>query len=450
MPLVPLRLPAVVGVLLLLLAPLPAQALDDPPPFGFVGAEIQPVTLDMALALGMDAPSGVAVRDLVPWGPAYQAGLRRSDLLLTWDGVVVTGLQHLVGLVQGTRPGDVVPVTRRRLGAEQTLPLILSDYPPGWSVRTEARAVLPRLGLTLVSLTPQAREQAALRWGSTGVIAWQVEAGSPAAALGIAENELLVAVDGERLVDPAEAEFLLTEEARLLVEGTGGYRLVAMNGAPLPPAVTAAGATWQPLPEGGLMVLDVAHRTPAAGAGLHPGDRVEAVDGTPKPDADAALRLAVAPAELTVRGMGDTAVRTVSLTPDPESSPAEAVALIGALEAAVSTLTPAQRAAFDLRPSARGVVLTSVQVGGRAGEAGLRPGYVIGAVNQRPVVRPADVHDELDAAIAAQVPEAVLLVEGPQGFRLVGLPLTDGDEPAHGLHPPPGEAPLLQWGTPAE
>lgn len=95
---------AILALLMLMAAVASAGAGDDAPPFGFVGAEIQPISLAQAQALGMDAPRGVFVRDLVSWGPAYRAGLRRGDILLNYAGVSVTGLQHLVALVQGSRP----------------------------------------------------------------------------------------------------------------------------------------------------------------------------------------------------------------------------------------------------------------------------------------------------------------------------------------------------------
>lgn len=67
---------ALLGLLAVALGPVGlAWAVDDPPPFGFVGAEVQPISLAKAQALGMDAPRGVFVRDVVPWGPAYRSGL---------------------------------------------------------------------------------------------------------------------------------------------------------------------------------------------------------------------------------------------------------------------------------------------------------------------------------------------------------------------------------------
>lgn len=214
------------------------------------------------------------------------------------------------------------------------------------------------------------------------------------------------------------------------------------------PPIMAAGVSWQAVPKLGLVVLDVAHRSPGAAAALAPGDLVKEVEaeGAVKriPNADTALTLAVTPSRLTVEGLDGAEARTVVLTPEPQATLAESVALIEPLGGAVASLIPSMRDSFALRPSARGVVVTSVEPSGRAATAGLRPGLVIVSVNQRPVESPADVADELANAIAHNNAEAVLVIEGAQGFRILGLPLRD--EPV-----PLPAAGLLQWrGEPAE
>lgn len=115
---------------------------------------------------------------------------------------------------------------------------------------------------------------------------------------------------------------------------------------------------------------------------------------------------------------------------------AQADAVLGGTVAAV---IPSLRDGFALRPGTRGVVVTSVLPDGRAAVAGLRPGMVIVAVNQRFIERPAALSEELSQAMAMNASEAVLVIEGVQGFRIVSLPLKA--EPA--VKPTPK---LLQWG----
>ena len=50
------------------------------------GARVQVVTPEIAESMGLDRPTGVLIADIVPRGPAEQAGLRRGDLVLSVDG----------------------------------------------------------------------------------------------------------------------------------------------------------------------------------------------------------------------------------------------------------------------------------------------------------------------------------------------------------------------------
>lgn len=418
-------------------APLTARAADAPPAHGFVGAEVQPPTLGQAQALGLPQMQGVFVRDLLSWGPAYAAGMRRGDLIIEYDGVPVTGLAQIVAVVQARPPGAGVPAVIWRRGQAIATEMVLGSFPAGWNVASESVAVVPRLGLRLRALTAQAKVEAGVRWGATGLLVVGVDDGTPAARLGLVPGDVLVAADGTELVAPAEADAMLSAATVLLVEGARGFRAVRLDGAPLAAVRTAAGAAWQPLAGQGLLVLDIAHGSPAAAAGLRSGDVVTAVAGAPAESVSAiAGHLTVA-----TLGGGDTTVdlaATDTDAPPPERQEA-AVALLGAT---VAALSPDAVAAHRLRPSARGVVVTAVDPAGHAAALGLRKGLVVVAVDQAPVATPAALASALDEAAARDAAEAVLLIEGPQGFRILSLPLR---QPAAVAPASLAPAPLLQW-----
>ncbi len=420
--------------------PAVVRANEAPPAHGFVGAEVQPVGLEQGRALGLSGAGGVFVRDLLTWGPAYAAGIRRGDVLTAYDGVAVGGLPQVVALVQARKPGDRVSATVHRRG--QALPVVvtLGAFPAGWSLATERVAVVPRLGLRLRALTTAARDEAAVRWGTTGVLVVGVDAGSPAAGAGVMAGDVLVAANGVPLVDPAMADAALDADALLLVEGVRGYRAVALDGRVMAPTVAAAGAQWQPLADGGLMVLDIAHDSAAAAAGLRPGDVLRRLEGGV--DHPVAGRF-------TVRGL-DGGEREVTLAAEAPNLPEPQARPIPALKATVAALSPAVVSRFALRPSTRGVVITDAEPGGPASFIGLRPGLVVVAVDQQPVATPADAATALAAAERRGTTEAVLLIEGPQGFRILGLPLRGAMAGGVPTPPPaPAVAPLLEWKQPA-
>jgi serine protease Do len=98
---------------------------------GKLGLVFQPVTEEIARALGRDSAQGALVNEVEPGGPAEKAGIRSGDLIVKiGDETVKDGLQ-LPRLVARHQPGSSIPVTWVRDGKEQTaavtLGAILSD-----------------------------------------------------------------------------------------------------------------------------------------------------------------------------------------------------------------------------------------------------------------------------------------------------------------------------------
>jgi serine protease Do len=61
-------------------------------------------------------PGGVVVRELKERGPAEQAGVRLGDVVLRYNGEVVTDPEHFSTLVHDTRPGTVARLELLRNG----------------------------------------------------------------------------------------------------------------------------------------------------------------------------------------------------------------------------------------------------------------------------------------------------------------------------------------------
>ena len=57
---------------------------------GYVGLTVQPLTSDIAEAMGVQDRRGVLVNQVSEGSPAAKAGLRPGDVLVSWDGVPVT------------------------------------------------------------------------------------------------------------------------------------------------------------------------------------------------------------------------------------------------------------------------------------------------------------------------------------------------------------------------
>jgi len=63
----------------------------------------------------MDSPAGVRVATAVPFGsPFYQAGIDRDDVLIALAGNPIPSVTAWNQMLQGRKPGDVVPIEFRR------------------------------------------------------------------------------------------------------------------------------------------------------------------------------------------------------------------------------------------------------------------------------------------------------------------------------------------------
>ena len=96
---------------------------------GWLGVSIQPVTSEVAEAIGLSNPAGALVAELVADGPAENGGLRRGDVILTFDGRQIETVRDLTRTVADTDPGKRAKVRVFRRGAEQTITVRTGRFP---------------------------------------------------------------------------------------------------------------------------------------------------------------------------------------------------------------------------------------------------------------------------------------------------------------------------------
>jgi len=186
--------------------------------------------------------------------------------------------------------------------------------------------------------------------------------------------------------------------------------------------------------EGGSLVANVEADSPAARAGLKPGDVVLSVNGKPL-DSVKALARAVADTRpgstLTLsvsREQKNHDVQVVIGSPPGAGQVAAAADQADAgpaprLGLALAPLTAETRAQYGIEQGREGVIVARVEQDSPAAKAGIRPGSVISMVGQRPVSAPQDVVKAVADAVAEKRQSVVLLVEadGEKSFVPVRL-----------------------------
>jgi membrane-associated protease RseP (regulator of RpoE activity) len=96
---------------------------------GYLGIRIASITPALQQRFGITATSGALVISLDQTGPAFQAGLKRGDVITSIDGTAVTAPENVINLVANKRPGDILTVVVDRNGQSLTFQVTLGSWP---------------------------------------------------------------------------------------------------------------------------------------------------------------------------------------------------------------------------------------------------------------------------------------------------------------------------------
>ena len=78
---------------------------------GYIGIQMQPVTKEIAEAIGLKEPRGALVAEALPNAPAAKAGIRTGDTIVAVDGEPIKEAKDLSRKIADVAPGKSVNVT---------------------------------------------------------------------------------------------------------------------------------------------------------------------------------------------------------------------------------------------------------------------------------------------------------------------------------------------------
>lgn len=157
---------------------------------GWLGVSIRDLTDEEAKKMALANLEGAMIAEVVPGGPADQAGIKPGDLIVEFNGQKVPSSHALPTLVAKKSPKEMVPVVFLHDGErfERNVTLGSLDDPEG-SLSSGGEATV--MGMKIRDLSPSERQRV-----RGGVVVTDVEGGGSAQQIGIQEGDLLVEING--------------------------------------------------------------------------------------------------------------------------------------------------------------------------------------------------------------------------------------------------------------
>lgn len=185
----------------------------------FLGVGVAEIDAERAKALNLREERGVEITRVEDDGPASKGGVKTGDVVLEYNGQRVEGLEQFVRLVRETPIGREVRLSISRNGAPLTV-IVTTGSRKSWSSRGEPFGVeapriefpdglgreFPRvfsmwrgsaLGVEVETLEPQLAQYFGVK---EGALIKSVAKGSPAEKAGLKAGDVVVKMDGVKIV----------------------------------------------------------------------------------------------------------------------------------------------------------------------------------------------------------------------------------------------------------
>ncbi len=211
-------------------------------PTSYVGLGIADIDSAKAESIGLIEPHGIEVMNVADNSPAQRAGLKAGDVVLTYGGIRIVGLEHFARMVRETSVGRDVVLGVFRDGNKRAIRVTIGerskilvtrvpdceDCPPNTQIFQFGRQALdmPRSrlvvqnGLLGAELEAIDGQFAGFFGVSKGVLVRTVQRDSPAAAAGIVAGDIIVSISGMPVARTQEVSRALTslQTARVSID----------------------------------------------------------------------------------------------------------------------------------------------------------------------------------------------------------------------------------------
>ena len=192
---------------------------------GYLGVAIQPMTEDMAAAIGLPKNRGEIVARVEPGQAAARAGIRQGDVIVSINETEITPDSTLSYIVANLPIGSRVPVELIRDGKRLRLVAVVGERPAEeqlaeaedfgeesqGSSADNQRASATALGLGLTELTPRLASQLGVSAETKGLVVAAVDPSSDAGAKGLRRGDIILSINQRPTPTPDAASAIVSE-----------------------------------------------------------------------------------------------------------------------------------------------------------------------------------------------------------------------------------------------
>jgi serine protease Do len=212
---------------------------------GYLGIQIQPITDDIASALGLPKNHGEIVARVEPGYPAAKAGLQQGDVVVKVNNVEVTPDNTLSYIVSNLPIGSRIPIEVIRHNQHLTLTAVIAERPPeaqlsnqlnggggdeddnSPAAQAQSKATTSALGLGLQAINPRIAQQLGIPATVKGLVIASVDSSSDAASNGLKRGDVILSINQTPVTTVAAAAGVIAQAQK---EGRDTVLLLVQRG----------------------------------------------------------------------------------------------------------------------------------------------------------------------------------------------------------------------------
>lgn len=161
---------------------------------GWLGVQIQPLTMELAKQFGLKDENGALLVDVVEGGPADKGEIRRGDIIVEYDGKKIDNPLNLKNMVAQSKPGKEVQIKILRNGNILTAKVTVGELPIEPQPVSSAPIENALKGVSVQELTDELLQKLGITKKIKGVLINSIEEDSP--ALGkLAKGDVIIEIN---------------------------------------------------------------------------------------------------------------------------------------------------------------------------------------------------------------------------------------------------------------